>query len=591
MNWKYIQKLVAIFKSIWEKYIQNRPVYKKLQEEHNNTTAILDEARDSYSTLQAEHEQAKTDLNKARHSLSTLQAEHDDITTDQTKARRDLKKLYERHNITNDNFNKLQEEHNNTTAILDEARDSYSTLQAEHEQTKTDLNKARDRLRELDDVASQYELVSKLLTPQSYKNEEFEEFKKLFETDFMDFANKEFSLAEEASAVQRLQRLEKQLEEVVISPHTFTKKSIGIGGGFSSGKSEFVNSLIIGDVKLPVGLEPTTAIPSFVISSSEISIKGVSRNGATVDIEPEFYTRLSHDFLEKIKNFMPYMTVEVPLVEGLFENICLIDTPGYDPAGEVEDRTIPTDFLKDRDALIWMIPAKAGTIPQEDLEFIHDLELNGVPFYVILSKAELLPENELEKIQNEVKETLEYEGIEYAGISVYSAISVKEYLYDMMSLNEFFDSQNKPVENLRVELRKEIEKVFSMYEEAIYKDEETAKRLNSINLKISELANSNDLDPDDIDILIEEFDKTLKIKNSQGKNFIEIKKEMEEIKKNMLKGVDNVFRSLRPQSVEVAPRSRPDRRLKKRSSRQTKKKSKKKPPFRNPLPPPMRENH
>ena len=45
---------------------------------------------------------------------------------------------------------------------------------------------------------------------------------------------------------------------------------------------------------------------------------------------------------------MPYMAVEVPLHEGLFENICLIDTPGYDSGGEnaTEDRKTAIDFLR-----------------------------------------------------------------------------------------------------------------------------------------------------------------------------------------------------------------------------------------------------
>ena len=642
MNWKYIQKLVTVFKSIWEKFIQNRPVYKKLLEEHKQITVALDKACQEIDKLQAKHELTKADLTETRDNLSTLQARYDKTTADLSETQHNLKSLHEEHNRTTTDFNKLKEEHKRTTATLDEARDNYSTLQEEHELTKADLTEAHKRLTELDDLASKYELVSHLLTPQLCENEEFEKFKKFFEVDFMNFANKEFSLAAEASAVQRLQRLEKQLEEVVAFPHIFTKKSIAIGGGFSSGKSEFVNSFITGSVKLPVGLNPTTAIPSFVISSSKVSIKGVSRNGATVGVEPGFYTRMSRDFIKKIKNSMPYMTVEVPLIKGLFENICLIDTPGYDPAGESEDRSIATDFLKDRDALIWIIPATTGTIPQEDLKFINDLELNGIPFYVVLSKAEIPSERELESIIDEVKEALDEEAIEYMGVSVYSAIRRKEYLYDKMCMNKFFASQNEPVENMEAESRKEIEKVFSMYEEAIYKDEETSnwlvKQLNSLNLDISsELGfntlsqdltyqcrcgksfyipnlqrkvnkvmkevmadyqcpgcdqnldlrrlNSNDLDPDSIDVLIEKIDK---IKESQDKDFTEIKKEMKQVKKNMLKAVDNVFWSLRSQSIETIPRLQSDRSSRRKSPRR-RKKSPEKPVFKNPLPPPVQK--
>ena len=49
----------------------------------------------------------------------------------------------------------------------------------------------------------------------------------------MDFANKESSLAEEASVVQKIaESLRNALEEIVAFPHTFMKKSIAIGGGY-----------------------------------------------------------------------------------------------------------------------------------------------------------------------------------------------------------------------------------------------------------------------------------------------------------------------------------------------------------------------
>ena len=362
-----------------------------MSEEHNQTQAALAEAHHNLNKLSEEHNQTQAALAEAHHNLNKLSEEHN-----QTQAA-----LAEAHH----NLNKLSEEHNQTQAALAEAR-------TEHERTTDAFNKLSG---EHDTISQKYKLVSDLLDVKPGENEKFEKFKKLFQKDFMDFANKESSLAEEAFAVQRLQRLEKHLEDIVAFPHTFTKKSIAIGGGFSSGKSEFINSFITqSGIKLPVGIKPVTAIPSFVISSSEVSIKGFSSNGATVDIEPEFYGQLSRNFIGTfnftLKDIMPYMAVEVPLKEDLFENIYLIDTPGYNPGGEItiEDRRTAIDFLKDRDALIWMIGLDAtGTIPKSDLEFIRDIELS-VPFYVVLNKADLKP-TELKNILDKVKETLEDE--------------------------------------------------------------------------------------------------------------------------------------------------------------------------------------
>ena len=532
-------------------------------------------------------------VRKALDRLRDLQAEYERATSRLDKERQD-------HKRTTSAFNKLKKEQERTTAALDETRVQYDTLYAENGK-----------------LDQKYELVSNLLKARRSENEEFEKFKAIFDEDFMAFANKESSLADEASAMQTLQRLEKKLEEIVAFPHMFTKKSVAIGGGFSSGKSEFINSFINhSDIKLPVGIKPVTAIPSFVVfNPGKVSIKGFSNKGAAVDIEMELYRQLSRDFIDtfafNLKDIMPYMAVEVPLKEDLFRNICLIDTPGYDSAGgnASEDRTTATDFLNDRDALIWMIPAKTGTIPKEDLKFIEDMELNGLPFYVVLSKADVPSESQLEEILDEVKETLDDEDIEYVGISAYSATLRKEYLYDGISLDDFFASQNQPVRSQGVELKKEIEEVFERYKKAIEKDEKAAnqleKQLKSLNLDMLELSSDTslrdlkyqcgrcsrnldlsdlrdevtevmagyrrevtkvmagyqcngchqDLDPDKItDDLTEKIDKIIE---SQNKDFTEIKKEMRQVKKNMLKAVDNVFWSLTQQSTEASFRPNP----------------------------------
>ena len=547
--------------------------------EHEQTKADLRDEQKKYNALHEEYKQ--TDWPKVRREYDELQEEHDQTT-------RALDEERENHATKTAEFNAWLEEHDQTTRALDEERENHATktaefnaLRGEHDQTQTALTESReehartksdldatrqdfDKLSEKHDSLDQkYELVSNLLNAKRSENEAFERFKELFEGRFMAFANEESSLAEEAAAVEKLQSLEKRLEELVAFPHTFTKKSIAIGGGFSSGKSEFVNSFITkSDVKMPVKVEPATVIPSFVISNTEVSIKGFSRDGGTVDIAPAFYRQLSHNFVDtfpfELKDLMPSITVEVPLMKGL-EHICLIDTPGYNPAGgnTDQDKKTAAEVLKDRDALIWMIGLDAtGTIPQSDLDFIKGMELNGLPFYVVLNKADLKPESELEDILDEVKETLEDEGIEPVGISAYSARHHKEYLFDEdgVSLHDFFRSENQPKGDLEAELKGEIKSVFAMYENAIRKDENTAKLLrkglNDLGHHINVLENSK-LDPDEMDALSEKIDN---IKKSQEKDFTSIKGKMEEIKKDMLKAVDEVFWSLRPQSSKGVTR-------------------------------------
>ena len=47
------------------------------------------------------------------------------------------------------------------------------------------------------------------------------------------------------------------------------KRVVAIGGGFSSGKSSFLNSFLGGESLLPIDTLPTTAVPAYLISGTE----------------------------------------------------------------------------------------------------------------------------------------------------------------------------------------------------------------------------------------------------------------------------------------------------------------------------------
>ena len=421
-----------------------------------------------------------------------------------------------------------------------------------------------DRLRsEHEELQKKYKLVSDLLTAKPNEHVEFKQFEALLNGEFREFADAESSLAEEATAIERLERLAERLKELVAFPHLSAKRAIAIGGGFSSGKSAFVNSFIEiegYDRLLPERIEPATAIPSFVMASSEMAIKGFSSSGDTVDIDPALYSQLSHNFIDtfsfNLKQIMPSITVEVPLRGNLFANsgnpfanICLIDTPGYNPGGRSDDRTTAAAFLKDRDALIWMIGLDAtGTVPEEDLDFLEDLELGSLPLYVVLNKADTKPRGELKAILDEVKNALADADIEPCGISVYSSRRGEEFFYDEKSLEEFFRTQNQP-QRASAALKQEIEDVFEMYANAILKDERTAKwmtnELTAIDFHLSELS------ADDADVLGEKVSKLIE---SQKRDFAPIKEQMGAIRQKMLSAVDEIFQSLNFASPEQTVR-------------------------------------
>jgi GTPase SAR1 family protein len=331
-------------------------------------------------------------------------------------------------------------------------------------------------------------LVAELLLAKS-DNIGLHEFKNILNNEFMEFANKESSLSNEAEAILKLQAIEKELEIIVAYPDLYTKSTIAIGGGFSAGKSEFISSFLNSDIKLPIGIEPTTAIPVYVVNHDKKHLIGCNHKGGTInlaDIDEDFQSKLSHKFIKSfgfnLKEIMPFMVLGSNID---YEHICFIDTPGYNPSdieGSHTNLDIGTakEFLSNSSSLIWLIGADSnGTIPASDLEFLSDLDLDNKQIYIILNKSDLRGESDIQGILDEIEESLDDYDIEVIGLSAYSSTNKKEYEYRKKSLIEFINSCNnksKTHENL---VRK-IYDVYSLYKRAITSDINTKSKMHKV---------------------------------------------------------------------------------------------------------------
>lgn len=181
----------------------------------------------------------------------------------------------------------------------------------------------------------------------------------------------------------------------------------------------------------PLVLQPVTAIPSYVLATDERLIRGYSANGGHIDLDVGFYKSISHAFINSfsfdLKSLMPFMCVGIQMDPDYFSNICFIDTPGYNPpatAGEYSqsDKQTAVQFAQQSDGIIWLIGLDAnGTIPDSDLDFIQEIGVEHRSVYVVLNKADLRTEDDLDCIMDEVESVLAYESIPIAGISAYSS--------------------------------------------------------------------------------------------------------------------------------------------------------------------------
>lgn len=448
--------------------------HAQLTEQQSSTTAELD------STRQA--------LLSARHSLEQSQIEQRQ-SQEQVKLRFDA--------LSNQNTQLVQERDQleSTRSALaqaleltrvellasTEAKDSLQQSLAQHQQTHTELAKSYQALQQRHgDTWTRFELISGLLAASPQDSVGLTRFRELLATDYMTFAESESSLAAEAKALTLLQSIEQELALLVSFPDIRERTIVGIVGGFSSGKSEFINSFIEDpEVRLAVGLTPVTAIPSYVLATDKRLVRGYSANGGHIDLDIEFYKKISHAFINSftfdLKSVMPFMCVGAQMRPECFSDICFIDTPGYNPpstAGEYSqgDRRTAVNFAQQADSIIWLIALGTdGTVPDSDLEFIQQIGVEGRSVYVVLTKADLKAEDEINEILEQVQDCLHDEGIQIDGISAYSSTLREEVTYRRVSLLEHFARINRPG-SAGKSLERRLDEVFAMYEEAIKAD-------------------------------------------------------------------------------------------------------------------------
>jgi GTP-binding protein EngB required for normal cell division len=320
-----------------------------------------------------------------------------------------------------------------------------------------------------------FDLISDTLNAKAEKNKYIDEFSSLIEIDFKtEFCSTDRGKnTNDAEAIRDFDYILNEMKLIANCPKLYSKRIGAMGGSFSSGKSSFINSFIIDSkIELAEDISPTTAIPSYIISDKESMIQGISYDGGKFAIELDMYKKIDHDFLESLpfdlKKILKYTIVLAPMKDDLFENICLIDTPGYDASGHgttKKDYEIAQEYIKTAQFLIWVVNIEKGTIIKTDLDFLEQLEFGKgamLPLYVIANKADKEPENEIENILNQFVEDLKNYGIKYEGISAYSSSDKKVFSSRKSDIYKFLKNYNKPNE-IYNEIKDKIYNVFKKY--------------------------------------------------------------------------------------------------------------------------------
>ncbi|GAA9460576.1 hypothetical protein BTM443_12550 [Helicobacter pylori] len=396
-------------------------------------------------------------------------------------------------------------------------------------------------------LKERYDLIARILNAKM-KNEGLEEYQSVLDNEFLEFASGVDSLKEKEISLLELQEIKKELQLVASYPSLFQKNMVAVGGGFSAGKSSFLSNVL--GLKLPIGLDKTTAIPTYCLRGKKEVLMGFYQNGGVVEL-PDFSfnhkTLNAFDF--DLNSIMPSMLLSTPSVP--FEFLCFIDTPGYNPSNQGYtdgDRQASKEFLKHAKHILWFISCERGGIEKSDLDYLQELYEEGKQVFIVLSRADSRTKRQLEEIAVQIKETLEDDGIEFLGIGAYSSTRYQE-IKEFSEKSPVFDSLEKFLTKLNKKSEKQNEilsvlyNVHLAYEKAIEQDADKFKRyqkaLHSIKLDLMQKGfdDFSDASFNKIESLKKEFSEQ---ERSKRENLVQLNQVINLFKKSIDKVFDRV---------------------------------------------------
>lgn len=209
-----------------------------------------------------------------------------------------------------------------------------------------------------------------------------------------------------------------KFKDFIIYESLIGKNVVGLGGGFSSGKSSFLNALMGAGEILPENINPSTSVPAYLVHGEENMVKAVNIFDTCMELELAAINEISHGFgavgedaqvtdAVQLGHVLKNLFLETPLQK--YENLVFLDTPGYSKPDSADysaktDENIARQQLNTVDMILWFLPVnEAGSFTESDIAFIKSLD-QSIPITVICSKANRRTESQRKEIKAKIKE-------------------------------------------------------------------------------------------------------------------------------------------------------------------------------------------
>lgn len=180
-------------------------------------------------------------------------------------------------------------------------------------------------------------------------------------------------------------------------------QTIAVCGGYSSGKSSFLNNLLETKNALPTGIEPVSMINTYINfpkDARQLTVKGRNVKGKFVLLNKEVLDCIQHSSKNKIYvgSVLDSLYIDLPLPASkeYLKGLTFIDTPGYNNSqnanqeNNVRDSDTAMKAMRDADAIIWCVDITNGTIPKSDIDMLNRVAEDGKnsPLVIVLTRLD-----------------------------------------------------------------------------------------------------------------------------------------------------------------------------------------------------------
>ena len=308
----------------------------------------------------------------------------------------------------------------------------------------------------------------------------YRELEGLLANEYRAFASRE-NYPREADAYAELHKVFARCGELRLAPRLAKRNICAVAGGFSSGKSSFLNALIGHDI-LPTKITPTTSIPTYIFHvDDEPSVEAFNHLGGGVPIDASMFKKMTHDFKRdhgiELKRLVHRVSICTPKLQD-WKNLALIDTPGYtnpednaadgaDGAEQRDEDIALANVLKSQ-FLIWVVDCEKGTLPEQDIHFIRKF-INERPegaqnkLYLVFNKGDKKTEEDRQDILRIAEDTAKTHAIPFAGIGIYSSHENEWHAHQGFSFDAFLQTVDQAQSSGTHGLGEAVQAVFQDY--------------------------------------------------------------------------------------------------------------------------------